>query len=450
MTSTSETAPNATRANANRSKLFYGWWMLVGAAVLSFVAALVSLLDQGTFRDAIVDSLFETAPGYRVGFESGYLGSILPSFVTGLVIAPVVGCLLDRHGPRPIMLTSVLVTGCCFLLITQVQNELQMDVALWVIWAGIFVITSVVLVGALGKWFVRGRVLAFAIVSACSTLGSLFLLSPISAIHEFGWQIMAIVAGVTFLIVGIPVALMMRRQPEDHGLLPDGVADNGDLHSRWREKALVSARLIIRTPAFWQLTLAVGLVLLAMSTRPLDPENATRLLEVLLDVRLGNIVWIWNLGIVLEVVGIVAIGFISLHLGKRILILASCALLVVAYPGIWVIYLADSFSLELPVFFISLLGISIGKAAIVMLQFAILADFFGRRNFGLVLGMAIAVRTVADFLFSYLHSYGYVIALDDLAQFGFGMIALMVAVFLVLKVEPQSRVAARIRLLNRA
>ncbi len=449
MPSTAQTSPRVTVPVSSKPKIFYGWWILVGAAVVSFVAALASLHELSTFTEAIKDSFFESDPLYRINNNLPYaylsLGSFFARFISGLVIVPVVGFLLDRHGPRLVMLFGVLVTGSVFLLITQVQNELQMHVALWIIRTGVLSITSVVVVVTLGIWFVRMRVLAFAIVSACLTFASMFSVDVIFAISEYGWQITAIVAGVTFLIVGIPVALMMRRQPEDHALLPDGAAEYGDHHNHLHRKVSANARSAIRIPAFWQLALAVGLVLIAMSAQPQDLNNTIGLIYV----RLFDIFRISYLAIFLTTVGIVAIGFISLRLSKRILILASFASLIVAYAAFIVIYLIDGFSFELPIFFVFFVVGSVAQTAIVFVQFAILADFLGRRNFGVVVGMAIAVHTVVSDLFSNLPFYAYDILGHDLAQFGVGLMALIIAAFLILKMEPQSRVAARIRRASR-
>lgn len=432
---------------ANRgAKFFYGWWILVGAAVLSFVAALASLHELPTFREAIEDSLFESDPLNRVAFNAYVsLGSSLVILVTGLVIAPIVGFLLDRHGPRSVILFCVLVTGTFLLLITQVQDELQMHGALWMIGIGVFSITSVVLVGTLGKWFVRSRVLAYAIVWACSTFATMFSRDTIFAIDEYGWQITAIIAGVTFLIVGIPVALMMRRQPEDHGLLPDGAAECVNRHNHLRRKISANARSAIRIPVFWQLALVVGLVLIAMSAQPQDLNNTIGLIYA----RLFDIFRIWYLAIFLTTVGIVAIGFISLRLSKRVLLLASFSLLIVVYVAFIVIYLVDGFSFELPVFFVFFVVGSVAQAAIMFVPFAILADLLGRRNFGVVVGMTIAVHTSASDLFPDLPFLARDIVGHELAQFGVGMIALIIAAILILKMEPQSRSAARIRRANR-
>ena len=77
--------------------------------------------------------------------------------------------------------------------------------------------------------------------------------------------------GVGFWIIGIPVALMMRRRPEDYGQLPDGdaelrVADaNGGTRRPVREIS-IGVREVLRLRAFWQISIAVSVGQLVSST----------------------------------------------------------------------------------------------------------------------------------------------------------------------------------------
>ena len=167
--------------------------------------------------------------------------------------------------------------------------------------------------------------------------------------------------------------------------------EHGNHHHSPAPKISATARSAVRIPAFWQLTLAVGLVLIAMSAQPLDLKNSIELIYL----RLFDIFRIWYLAVILTMVGVIAIGFLSFRISKRILILASFASLTVAYAALIVIYLVDGFSFELPIYFVFFVVGSVAQSAFVFLQFAILADFLGRRNFGVVVGMAIAVHTVA-------------------------------------------------------
>ena len=75
-----------------------------------------------------------------------------------------------------------------------------------------------------------------------------------------------------FLIV-VPVALVMRRRPEDHGLLPDGLdpdaeagVDAEEVEAQERDAANSYTRgEALRTPAIWLLIVGYGLNIMALS-----------------------------------------------------------------------------------------------------------------------------------------------------------------------------------------
>ena len=69
----------------------------------------------------------------------------------------------------------------------------------------------------------------------------------------------------------IPVALIMRRQPEDHGLLPDGDSTNPETSGLSADRSFSNERSLtlghaVRTRAFWQLTVGFGLNQAALMT----------------------------------------------------------------------------------------------------------------------------------------------------------------------------------------
>ena len=142
----------------------------------------------------------------------------------GAIEGPIVGHLLDRHGPKPIMLAAVLLMGVGYLLLSQVDSYATfLIVYLGVIslaHAGGFMHAPMVLINT---WFIRARVRAITINSAAFGLGGVLIAPVLSFIVQaWGWRWGAAVAGVTFLAIGIPVCLTIRRSPESMGLLPDG------------------------------------------------------------------------------------------------------------------------------------------------------------------------------------------------------------------------------------
>ena len=456
MASSLDSPTTASDPIRRKPKLFYGWWMLIGGGVLSFVISLVSFHELSSFREAISDSFLETDPQYNItrGWNYAYesLFWLSRSLIVGLVVAPIVGVLLDRYGPRRLLLFTVLVTVAGFFVITQVQNDWQKHTATLIITVGVTSITSVVLIGALGKWFVTRRVLAFAILAACSSFASVFSLVSIVALHEHGWRFMAVIAGVGLLIVGIPVALMMRRQPEDHGSAPDGGKTAADPNHRSRREVHSTARQTIRLPVFWQITVAGGLSAGAMSQLSLDPEK--------IGFYSSNLQEVFQLGYastLLGIVGVIAVGFIGIRLKSTILILAILGSMVVGYTGLVLIYLVDASPFEYPLFAAFSTVTSITKSTIVFVQFAILAEYLGTKHYGAVVGFAVAVNAGISFGIIFLAPMAYwpfssfaddVIGFN-LVVFALGVAALAIAALLIIRLESKSRVAARIHLANR-
>lgn len=145
--------------------------------------------------------------------------------IAGMVISPIVGPLLDRYGARPVMAGGAVIAGFGLIFLMGIQEVWHF----WVIYA---------IVGALGlhemgqftgpvvvsKWFIRfrGRAMAFATIGVSA---GAMVMAPIIGllIPTIGWRHTWGVMGVSLLVIMVPtILILMRRQPEDLGLLPDG------------------------------------------------------------------------------------------------------------------------------------------------------------------------------------------------------------------------------------
>ena len=185
----------------------------------------------------------------------------------GAIEGPIVGHLLDRHGPRPIMLAAVLLMGSGYLLLSAVNSYATfLIVYLGVIslaHSGGFMHAPMVLTNT---WFIRKRARAITINSAAFSLGGV-LIAPLLSIvvHAWGWRWGAIVAGLLFLVIGVPLCSTIRRSPESMGLLPDGDTPMSLAEAR---RASHQARLVevnvtvgeaFRSFTFWVLVVAAGI-----------------------------------------------------------------------------------------------------------------------------------------------------------------------------------------------
>src|SRR5918997_3490359 len=144
--------------------------------------------------------------------------------VSGLA-APLVGRWLDRHGPRALM-TLGSTAGTILLLVWASVGNL---VAYYLVWVGMGLAMAATLYepafAVIAKWFERERARALLLVTLAGGLASTIFL-PLSAwlVEAQGWRgALLTLAAVLALLTILPHALVLRRRPEDLGLLPDGL-----------------------------------------------------------------------------------------------------------------------------------------------------------------------------------------------------------------------------------
>ena len=130
------------------------------------------------------------------------------------------------------------------------------------------------LMPAINQWFRRHRALAMAVAGMGSPFGGI-LIAPMMGllVYEIGWRNAAFFSGAAILAVVLPLSFFVYRTPEEKGLLPDGAKPTSEppgLASAPRPahphayapapgEPDFTAREAMKTPAFWLLVWAVGL-----------------------------------------------------------------------------------------------------------------------------------------------------------------------------------------------
>jgi OFA family oxalate/formate antiporter-like MFS transporter len=375
-------APPGTGAVPPRPRIFFGWYIVAAGLVTNLVmgAGLVGYVP-GVFLGPMTEELGWTRTEFIIAFIGG---QFVMAFV-GLAI----GGLIDRHGGRQLMLWGTAVTVVTLLLTAEVQE-------LWQWWllrglaqsAGIAAAGSLVINVALAKWFVtrRGRAIAIAAMGL-SLAGVLVpnLLTPV--VDELGWRAGWRLLAVVTAVLVIPAALVMRRQPEDHGLLPDGrvAGDGGDEAAAARAhedyvRSLTRSQAL-RSSAFWVMVVAFGLIglnLLALATQAIPFltdagfERGTAALMLSLLALPGLLTRpLWGLAAERTAPGLLATGaFIAVAIGML---------------GV----VASARAGSTPLVAASFLNVGSGNAGFVPVQEVLWASLFGRRHLGAVRGVVL-------------------------------------------------------------
>ncbi len=241
------------------SGLYYGWRMIGLVSALRVLGGGLHQYGFTVFFLPVTQELGLSRAATSLAFS---LARAQGSFAS-----PLVGYLVDRYGPRPMMATAALLAGVGYIMFSRVNDYTTfLIVYLGVIsisfTAGFVHAPAVVA----NSWFNRFRARAMTVVSAAVPVGGAIVTPALAvAVRAFGWRWGAFIAGSVFLAVGLPLTLFIRRSPESMGVAPDGVPleTNESLdapdqrHSSRRKVREVTARQALRSPIFWVLVVAM-------------------------------------------------------------------------------------------------------------------------------------------------------------------------------------------------
>ena len=392
---------------------------------------------------AFVEPILSTFTGWS---QAAFAAAVSLQRGESGLISPFVGVMLDRYGPKRVMIFGIIVTGIGFIVMSLMQSLWHFYAAVLLLALGMSFGTYIVFVATVGNWFVRQRARAFSWLMTFSAVGAFLLPLLVWTIEEFGWRQVIFAIGVGFWIIGIPVALLMRRRPEDYGLLPDGGAaagTSGPGGSRLRgpREVSIGVREVLRLRAFWQISIAVSVGQLVSSTNLFH-------LPALLEYEISIWLAATAAGAVAfgDILGRVSIGFIGDRFDKKILLTLSFLIQMLGVGALAMInsnYFGIDWGLiPLPVF---VLGFGLGFGASIPLRLAILADYFGRRSYGSIVGIASSVSAIFGTIGPLF--VGAMYDFTDSYRPAYAIMALMmlIALPMTMTLESRTRVAAKVR-----
>jgi sugar phosphate permease len=246
----------------NVTGLFYGWWMVAVGCAMRMLGGGFHLYGFTIFFLPITQELGLSRAATSLVFSLAR--------AEGAIEGPVAGYLIDRLGPRPMMLAGVLLSGVGYMLLAGVDSYSGLlAVYLGVIslsFSAGFMHSPMVLANT---WFIRRRALAMTLISAAIGIGGTVITPALAfAVQTWGWRQGSFLAGLGLILIGVPVALLAKRSPESMGLLPDGVPAREDKPASASTQAIprgenvpekeanLTLREAMRTAAFWMMILA--------------------------------------------------------------------------------------------------------------------------------------------------------------------------------------------------
>jgi MFS family permease len=376
-----------------QGRIFYGWWMVAAGAGVQLIIGLLfnqaASVYNAVLRDEFGWSRTVISAAFSVSrFESGILG-------------PLQGWMIDRYGPRTVMIGGLLLFSVGLMAFSQIQNLPMFYLTFLMMAVGSSLGGFLAITVALVSWFSTHRAKALAISQSGFAVGGLLIVVLVFAIEQLGWRTTAFLSGVVVLVTAVPMAMLIRHHPETYGETADGIphttrADAApEERTRAHDQAVnpdgsedFTVRQAMRTRAFWLISLGHASALLIVSAVQV---HLVLHLNENLGYSLTQASLVLSLMTGMQMAGQVSGGFLGDRFDKRVIVVVC-----MASHAVGLLLLAYAQGYPMLIAFAVLHGWAWGTRGPLMQ--AIRADYFGATNFGQIMGwssMIIMLGTTA-------------------------------------------------------
>jgi len=379
--------PQATSEESpQKRRFFYGWWLLGAGTVVMMMQGGLYAYGFPAFFLPLAATLGTTRGALSLAFSFTRLESSL--------LGPLEGYLIDRFGPRGIMYVGFAFLGTSFIAFSMVTSLLGFYLVFPFLALGASMSGFLPVITAVNNWFSRRRGFATGISSAGVNVGGVLVAIVAMAITMLGWRTTAVLIGTFILILGFPMAAMMRHKPQQYGYLPDGdeplgkttLSEEANSSQSADETPDFTPMQALKTPAFWFIASAHGFSLFIVGSVSIHQ------IPLLVDAGISfeTAASILAFMTFVAMLGRIAGGYIGDKIGRK-LILVACFLLM----SVGVMVLATAHTVPQAMVYAVLYGLGYGARAPILI--ALRGEFFGPRNFATIMGLSQPVMVIGSF-----------------------------------------------------
>lgn len=392
--------------------------MVTGAGFLIAVVGLGTRYSFGVFFKSI-ESEFALTRGATSGVFSIYM-------LLCCVFAVLGGRALDRYGPKVVVFLMGSFTGLSLLLTSQANSAWQLLISYGLLLSlGTGAIYAVVNSTA-SRWFDKKRGFVLGITTSGGGFGAI-VMAPFATylISNFGWRTAFIVMGLIAWLVISSMCLILKKDPGDMGLLPDGVKSEAaqpgpqkkEIKAQLTGPSLLQAS---RTSNFWflgliwlLLSLDVHLVFVHVVSYAVDMGNSLMDAAIILTLIGGT-----------TIPGRLLVGRVSDTIGRKAPAIACAVLQVGAL--LWLMW-----AQELWMLYVFAIAFGFLWGGLGVLTTALIGDVFGMRSIGAIMGMMSAGWALGAASGPAIGGYIFDVSGTYFMAFAAGAVAILLAALLV-------------------
>ena len=359
-----------------RKGIFFGWYIVAGGFVLNAILGGLMFHAFGLYVVEFVEEFGWSRTALSIAFsiqmvEAGLLG-------------PIQGFVLDKFGPRRIMLVGITIFGIGFFMLSQINTLMEFYIAFIVIALGMGVGSMMGVAVAVVNWFNRKRAFATALMAIGFAFGGFLQPGVAWSLENLGWRETSVISGLLVLGIGLPLAMLMRHRPEQYGYGVDGdpprqgLGASGPMEDFDPDEINFTWQEAMRTRAFWLISVGHALSLLVIGAVMV---HFVSYVNDSLGFSLGQAANLLLVITVFTVIGMLLGGYLGDRMPMRhILAVAMIGHMV----SLFVLTLWPTLTGALT--FSVIHGLAFGARG--PLTMAIRAEYFGRAAFGTVMGFS--------------------------------------------------------------
>ncbi len=302
----------------------------------------------------------------------------------GALLGPVEGWMTDKFGTGKMVLLGFTLGGFGLIFYSQLQGPIQYYLAYFIISMGFSIGGFVPSMAAVNAWMPHRRATAMSIVIGGSSLGGLLVPAIVWGISNHGWRETTLVIGLVSLACGPPLAYISGKRAPTYEEIDTEIVNSSASIDQEKPSSIAqhdfTAKEALRTRGFWGLAITHMLTNLSVGTISahvyfqLTDKNSVNLS----DATAATVIPIMAVtSFTFQMLG----GFTGDRVNKRFLLppllITQAASLVI---------LAQATNYVGALVFAVLWGLGFGGRTPML--HALRGEFFGRKHFGVILGMS--------------------------------------------------------------
>lgn len=364
-------------------RIFYGWFVLGGLFFMYAVSNGISNFTLPLFYPSLMDEF-----GWN---QEEVTRPAAIKFLFASIYNLIIGFLLDRYAPRPIMGAGALIMVVGLVSFVFMDSLWHFTLIYLLLAFGLSMCGLIPSMLTASRWFTKYRGRAVGILLMASSFGGAVLPLIIKGSLEVGdWQqAIMILAAIGFVGMFLPVVWPLRARPEDMGTTPDGLSETESEGSDTKKLGLAGGASLaeaIRMPIFWYLQIATSVLWFCISG--VVQHQAIFFREQGLDG--GMLALVFSLFFWCSIIGKFIFGWLSDHFAKANIMLLAILNLA---AGLVILRFAEGASINMIYLYAVVYGIGF-SGAFTMVQLMV-AELFAGPTYGRLLGIFVAADTIS-------------------------------------------------------